>query len=173
MNKKYIVRLNDEERKELIEVITKLKGTSQKVKRAQILLKADADGPDWPHCQIAEAFLCRVKTVSNVCKALVKKGFDIALNGKKRDTPPRAKLLDGEQEAKIIALRLGEPPEGYSNWSLRLVAEKTIELGIVESISHETVRATLKKQNDESENPILGDTAGEKQRICSVYGRCS
>lgn len=145
MNKKYIVRLNDEERKELIEVITKLKGTSQKVKRAQILLKADADGPGWPHCQIAEAFLCRVKTVSNVCKALVKKGFDIALNGKKRDTPPRAKLLDGEQEAKIIALRLGEPPEGYSNWSLRLVAEKTIELGIVESISHETVRTTLKK----------------------------
>ena len=145
MNKKYIVRLNDEERKELIEVITKLKGTSQKVKRAQILLKADADGPDWLHRQIAEAFLCRVKTVSNVCKALVEEGFDIALNGKKRDTPPREKLLDGEQEAKIIALRLGKPPEGYSNWSLRLIAEKTIELGIVNSISHETVRTTLKK----------------------------
>ena len=67
------------------------------------------------------------------------------MNGKKRDTPPRAKLLDGEQEAKIIALRLGEPPEGYSNWSLRLIAEKTIELGIVESISHTTVSTTLKK----------------------------
>jgi hypothetical protein len=67
------------------------------------------------------------------------------LNGKKRDTPPRAKLLDGRQEAKIIALRLGEPPEGYSNWSLRLIAEKTVELGIVESISHTTVSTTLKK----------------------------
>ena len=145
MNKKYIVRLNDEERQELVLVITKLKGTSQKVKRAQILLKADTDGSDWPHHQIAEAFLCRTKTVSNVCKSLVERGFDMTLNGKKRDTPPRAKLLDGQQEAKIIALRLGEPPKGYSNWSLRLIAEKTVELGIVESISHTTVSTTLKK----------------------------
>jgi hypothetical protein len=145
MNKKYLVRLTDEERQELVEVIAKLKGTSQKVKRSQILLKADADGPNWPHHRIAEAFLCRTKTVSNVCKSLVERGFEITLEGKKRDTPPRAKLLDGEQEAKIIALRLGEPPEGYSNWSLRLIAEKTVELGIVESISHTTVGATLKK----------------------------
>jgi len=138
MNKKYIVRLSDEERRELVEVINKLKGTSQKVKRAQLLLKADADGPNWPHYQIAEAFLCRTKTVSNVCKSLVERGFDITLNGKKRESPPRAKLLDGEQAAKIIALRLGEPPEGYSNWSLRLIAEKAVELEIVESISHRT-----------------------------------
>ena len=88
MNKKYIVRLNDQERQELVAVITKLKGTSQKVKRAQILLKADVDGPNWPHYQIAEAFLCRTRTVSNVCKSLVERGFDIALNGMKRDTPP-------------------------------------------------------------------------------------
>ena len=145
MNKKYIVRLSNQERQELLAVITKLKGTSQKVKRAQILLKADADGPNWPHHQIAEAFLCRTKTVSNVCKSLVERGFDITLNGKKRDTPPRDKLLDGRQEAKIIALRLGEPPKGYGNWSLRLLAEKAVELEIVESISHTTVGATLKK----------------------------
>lgn len=145
MNKKYIVRLSDEERRELVEVINKLKGTSQKVKRAQILLKADADGPNWPHHQIAEAFLCRTKTVSNVCKSLVERGFDITLTGKKRAAPPRAKLLDGQQEAKIIALRLGEPPAGYSNWSLRLLAEKAVELEIVESISHTTVSTTLKK----------------------------
>jgi hypothetical protein len=145
MNKKYIVRLTDEERRELVEVIAKLKGTSQKVKRAQILLKADADGSNWPHHQIAEAFLCRTKTVSNVCKSLVERGFEITLEGKQRATPPRARLLDGEQEAKIIALRLGKPPEGYSNWSLRLVAEKTVELGIVESISHTTVSTMLKK----------------------------
>jgi len=126
MNKKYIVRLSDKERQELVAVITKLKGTSQKIKRAQILLKADVDGPNWPHYQIAEAFLCRTKTVSNVCKSLLERGFEVALNGKNRDTPPRAKLLDGEQEAKIIALSLGEPPEGYSNWSLRLIAEKAI-----------------------------------------------
>ncbi len=145
MNKKYIVRLSDQERRELVAVITKLKGTSQKVKRAQILLKADADGPNWPHHQIAEAYLCRNRTVSNVCKSLVERGFEITLNGKKRDTPPRPKLLDGRQEAKIIAMRLGEPPKGYSNWSLRLIAEKTVELGIVKSISHTTIGTTLKK----------------------------
>jgi len=83
--------------------------------------------------------------VSNVCKSLVERGFDITLNSKKRFPPPRAKLLDGEQEAKIIALRLGKRPEGYNNWSLRLRAEKTVELGIVESISHTTVSTTLKK----------------------------
>jgi hypothetical protein len=145
MNKKYIVRLSDKERQELVTVISKLKGTSQKVKRAQILLKADADGPNWPHHQIAEAYLCRTKTVSNTCKSLVERGFEITLNGKKRDKPPRAKLLDGKQEAKIIALRLSEPPKGYSNWSLRLIADKAVELGIIESISHTTVSNTLKK----------------------------
>ena len=146
MNKKYIVRLNDKERRELITVITKLKGTSQKVKRAQILLKADVDGSNWPHYQIAEAYLCRTKTVSNVCKSLVERGFEITLNGKKREMPPRAKLLDGKQEAKIIALRLGEPPKGYSNWSLRLIAEKAIELEIVESKKAEKIKTAKKKK---------------------------
>jgi len=145
MNKKYIVRLSDKERQELVTVISKLKGTSQKVKRAQILLKADANGPNWPHHQIAEAYMCRLKTISNVCKSLVERGFEITLNGKKRDKPPREKLLDGKQEARIIALRLSEPPKGYSNWSLRLIADKAVELGIVESISHTTVNNTLKK----------------------------
>jgi len=145
MNKKYIVHLSDKERQELVTVISKLKGTSQKVKRAQILLKADANGPNWPHHQIADAYLCRLKTVSNVCKSLVERGFEITLNGKKRDKPPREKLLDGKQEAEIIALRLSEPPKGYSNWSLRLIANKAVELSIVESISHTTVSNTLKK----------------------------
>jgi hypothetical protein len=75
----------------------------------------------------------------------VERGFEITLNGKKRDKPPHAKLLDGQQEAKIIALRLGKPPKGYSNWSLRLIADKAVELGIVESISHTTISNTLKK----------------------------
>jgi len=78
MNKNYIVRFDDEERRELITVNTKHKGTSPKVKRTQILLKADVDDPNWPHRQIAEAYLCRPKTVSNVCKSLVESGFGIA-----------------------------------------------------------------------------------------------
>jgi hypothetical protein len=145
MEKKYIVRLTDEERDILRSVVKKLKGSSQKVRRAQILLKTDADGPNWTDRQIAEAFSCRTKTVENVRQKFVTEGFEASLNRKKFDTPPRQKRLDGEQEAKVIALRLGDPPKGYANWSLRLLAEKVVELEIVDSISHETLRKTLKK----------------------------
>ena len=145
MQKKYIVRLTDEERGELEEVIRKLKGTSQKVKRAQILLKADADGPNWTDQRIAEAFGCRVQTVEKIRQRLVERGFAETLIGPKREKPPTEKLLNGEQEARVIAMRLGPPPAGYANWTLRLLARKVVELEIVDSISHETVRRTLKK----------------------------
>ena len=145
MQKKYVVRLTGEERETLRSVIKKLSGSSQKVRRAQVLLKADADGPCWTDSQIADAFGCRINTVEKIRQRLVTEGFAIALNGKPRETPPRQKLLDGEQEAKVIALRLGEPPAGFANWSLRLLAEKVVELSIVESVSYETVRQTLKK----------------------------
>ena len=145
MQKKYVVRLSTNERSQLEIVIKKLKGTSQRVRRAQILLKADADGPNWPDQKISDAFDCRRQTVENIRKCLVIEGFETALNRKKRETPPREKLLDGRQEAKLIALRLGSPPDGFGNWSLRLLAEQVVELEIVDSISHETVRRTLKK----------------------------
>jgi transposase len=145
MQKKYIVRLTEEERKTCRLTVKKLKGTSQKVRRAQILLKADADGPAWTDRQIAEAFSCRTKTVENIRQRFVEEGFESTLERKRRQTPPTEKLLDGEQEAKVIAMRLGSPPKGYANWTLRLLARKVVELEIVESISHETVRQTLKK----------------------------
>jgi transposase len=145
MQKKYIVRLTEEERETCRLTVKKLKGTSQKVRRAQILLKADADGPAWTDRQIAEAFSCRTKTVENIRQRFVEKGFESTLERKRRQTPPTEKLLDGEQEAKVIAMRLGSPPKGYANWTLRLLARKVVELEIVESISHETVRQTLKK----------------------------
>jgi hypothetical protein len=145
MKKKYVVRLSEAERSTLKEILKKLKGGSQRVRRAQILLKADADGPNWTDRQIAEAFSCRTQTVENVRESLCLNGFEIALNGKKREEPPRKKLLDGEQEAKIIAMRLGSPPDGFSNWTLRLLAERVVALEITESISYETVRTTLKK----------------------------
>lgn len=145
MQKKYIVRLTDEERGELQEVIGKLKGTGQKVRRAQILLKADADGSNWTDRTIAEAFSCRVQTVEKIRQRLVERGFDETLNGAKPEKPPTEKLLSGDQEARVIAMRLGSPPKGYANWTLRLLARKVVELEIVDSISHETVRQTLKK----------------------------
>ncbi len=145
MQKKYIVRLSGEERDTLEEVATKLKGTSQKVRRAQILLKADAGGPNWTDRRIADAFSCRTQTVENVRQRWVERGFDETLNGKQRATPPTEKLLDGEQEAKIIATRLGPPPKGYANWTLRLLARKVVALEIAGTVSYETVRRTLKK----------------------------
>lgn len=145
MLKKYIVRLTEQERGELLEVIKKLKGTSQKVRRSQILLMADADGANWTDRQIAEAYSCRVNTVGNVRQRLVERGYEETLNGAKRTQPPTEKLLDGDQEAKIIATRLGTPPKGYANWTLRLLARKVVELGIVSTVSYETVRRTLKK----------------------------
>jgi hypothetical protein len=145
MQKKYVVRLTEEERETCRLTVKKLKGTSQKVRRAQVLLKADADGPAWTDKQIAEAFSCRTKTVENIRQRFVEEGFEAALERKTRETPPTEKLLDGEQEAKVIAVRLGPPPKGYANWTLRLLARKVVELEIVESISHETVRQTLKK----------------------------
>ena len=145
MPKKYIVRLSDSEREQLRAVVKKLKGSSQKVRRAQILLKADATGANWTDEQIAAAFDCRTKTVENIRKRLVEQGFEVALNGAKRQIAPTPKTFDGAQEAQVIAMRLGTPPKGYANWSLRLLARKVVELGIVESVSHETVRQTLKK----------------------------
>lgn len=145
MQKRYIVRLTDRERNELRGVIKKLKGTAQKVRRAQILLKADADGPNWTDEHIADAFSCRTRTVERLRQRLVERGFEETLQRVERAQPPVEKLLTGEQEARIIATRLGPPPKGYANWTLRLLARKVVELEIVETVSYETVRRTLKK----------------------------
>jgi transposase len=145
MNKKFIVRLSDEERAVCQEVIKKLKGSSQKVRRAQILLKADADGPGWTDSRIAEAFNCRVQTIENLRKRLVTEGFEAALDRQKCQEPPTPPKLDGEGEAKLIAMRLGKPPTGYGRWTLQLLADELVALEVVDSISHETVRKVLKK----------------------------
>jgi hypothetical protein len=145
VQKKYIVRLTDEERRELLEVVAKLRGGSQKARRARILLQADADGPAWTDARIAEAFGCRRQTVENIRQRLVESGFRETLDGKRRAEPPTEKLLDGKQEAKLIAMRLGPPPQGYAHWTLRLLARKVVELEVAETVSYETVRRTLKK----------------------------
>lgn len=156
MKEKFVVRLSAEEREELRCITKKLSGGSQKVRRANILLMADADGPNWIDAQIAEAFSCRVRTIEKLRKRLVTKGFEAALNGKQRENPPRKKKLDGRQEAKLIALALGNPPKGYSKWTLRLLARDAVELEIAESISHETVRTTLKKTDSQPKRSSTG-----------------
>jgi hypothetical protein len=145
MKKKYIVRLSAEERARCEEIVRKLKGSSQKVVRAQILLKADIDGPNWIDDKIAEAFGYSRRAVEQVRERLVTEGFEITLNGKRPSNPPREKLLSGEQEAALIAMRLGSPPSGYGSWTLNLLKNEMIALEIVETVSHETIRTTLKK----------------------------
>jgi len=145
MDKKYIVRLTAKERRILREVVKKLNGSSQKVRRAQMLLKADVAGRAWTDEQIAEAFDSRTRTVEKLRERFVTDGFEQTLHGKPRDKPATEKILGGKQEAQVIALRLSPPPKGYANWTLRLLARKVVELEIAESISHETVRRTLKK----------------------------
>lgn len=140
--KKFIVDLSEQERQLCQEVVKKLKGTNQKVRRANILLKADRG---WSDAKIAEALDCRTKTVENVRKRFVECGFEETLERKPRQRPPIAKLLDGEQEAKIIAMRLGDPPKGFGKWTLRLLARKVVELEIAPTVSYQTVRRTLKK----------------------------
>ena len=145
MNKKFVVRLSDEERGVCQEIIKHLKGSSQKFHRVLILLKTDADGPAWSDVRIADAFNCRVQTIENLRKRLVTEGFALALEGKKRQEPPTPCKLDGEAEAKLMALRLGKPPLGYGHWTLQLLADEMVSLEIVDAISHETVRQVLKK----------------------------
>ena len=145
MNKKYIVRLTDDERAICEATVKNEKGESEKLRRALILLKADLNGPAWIDEKISEAVGCRIQTVENVRRAFVLEGFEGSLVRKKRTTPPTPKLLDGAAEAKLIALRLGKPPVGYGHWTLRLLADQLVELVIVDSNSPETVRKTLKK----------------------------
>ncbi|MDD3588824.1 MAG: helix-turn-helix domain-containing protein [Thermoguttaceae bacterium] len=141
--KKYIVRLTPDERRELVEFVKKQKGSFLQVRRAQILLKADADGAGCTDEQIGDALECHVRTVENVRKRFCKHGLQLTMDGLPR--AKKAPFLTGEQEAKIIALRLSEPPKGFSRWTLRLLAEKAVELNICEHISHQTVKRLLKK----------------------------
>lgn len=145
--KKYIVRLNEEERNQLHELVSKGKAAAYKIRHAHILLKADADGPNWTDEEIAEALGCHVKGIPAIRERFVMQGLGAAVGRKPLKHPPREKILDGQKEARLIALSCGKPPEGFGRWSLRLLADKMVELEIVEEISHETVRQGLKKTN--------------------------
>jgi len=112
MNKKFIVRLTFEERQKLSELVSTGKAAAYRIKHANILLKADADGPGWTDDKIKEAFGCTRITVANVRERFVKEGLDRALERKAQDNPSRQAILDGEKEAKLIALSCSQPPPG-------------------------------------------------------------
>jgi len=148
MAKKYIVRLTKDERSDLESIIRTGKIAAHKRLHAQILLKTDIGehGEYWIDQKISEAFGVTTRTVERVRQRLVEYGLEAALNRAKH-SGKRSRVIDGEAEAHLIALQCGDPPEGYARWTLRLLAEKMVELEIVESVSHEAVRQVLKKTN--------------------------
>ena len=122
MNKKYIVRLTAEERQQLEDLVRKGKTQAYRIKHAHILLAVNADGPNWSDQQTARAYCCNQNTVRNVRQRFVEQGFEQALNQKKRHSPPRKPILDGEKEARLLALACSKPPKGRAKWTLKLFA---------------------------------------------------
>lgn len=147
--KKYIVRLSKEEQTDLKRLVSSGKGSARMFTRAHVLLKADVgeEGPGWPDKKISEAFDVTVQTIERVRKQLVEEGFDAVLHRREYTQKVSRKKIDGDVEAHLIALACSTAPEGYQQWSLRLLADKLVELGYVDSISHEAVRRALKKTN--------------------------
>jgi len=146
MNIKYHITLTEEERKILMQLISKGKTEGYRIRHAHILLALDEieENKEWTDRTVAKAYHTTERSIGNLRRRFVEQGFDAALGREKREVAPRNKI-DGEIEAKIVALTCSDAPEGYSKWSLRLLADKVVELGIMESISHTAIADCLKK----------------------------
>ena len=145
---KYIIELSEQDRIELYDIVTKGTSSARKILRANILLASDRrSGKYMTVAEIAKAYHTTPTTVQTVRTSYCEKGLEATINRKKRETAPVPAKVTGEVEAHIIALACSDPPEGYSKWTLRLLADKTVELGYIESISHVTVSSVLKKMN--------------------------
>ena len=145
--KKYIVRLSTEERQQLETVIRKGKGPARRLLKARVLLKADVSdaGPGWSDSRIIAALDTSPSMLYRVRKQLLEEGFEAVLSRKQRATPAVARIFDGEKEARLIALACSKPPKGRARWTLRLLENKVVELGIVDRVSDTTIHRTLKK----------------------------
>ena len=145
--KKYKVTLTAEERQQLSELIAAGKAAAPKLAHARVLLKADAadGGPAWPDARIAEAVDVSIATVERIRQRFVEQGLEAALGRKKQDRPSRPRKLDGRAEARLIALACSAPPEGRKEWTMQLLADKLVELQVVDAVCDETVRRALKK----------------------------
>ena len=144
MNKKYIVDLTQEERKGLERLIRSGKHSARKIRYGHALLKANAG---WTDQKISEALDISIRTIQRIRQRFVGEGMKVALGARSRKPRPYARKLDGEKEARLIALACTEPPEGHTRWTLRMLAGRMVELAYVESLSHEAVRQALKKTN--------------------------
>lgn len=143
---KFIVRLTAAERTDLQRLVDEGKRAGSVLKRAWVLLKADADGPNWSDPQIAEAYCISLSTIHRVREAFVEQGLEAALY-RKKPTGRQYHKLDGAQEAKLLAIACSQPPAGRKRWTLQMLADRLVALQIVDTISGECVRTTLKKTN--------------------------
>jgi transposase len=145
--KRYVVELTTQEQQELIQLVSKGKAAARKITHARVLLQANEakNGPAWTDTQISEAFGVHTNTIHGIRRRFVEDGLEASLVRKKQVRLSRKRIVDGEVEARLIAMRCGQPPHGQSRWNLRLLADRLVELDIVPSISHETVRQALKK----------------------------
>jgi transposase len=145
MPKKYLVRLTQAQMEHLETLVRKGKAHTRKLLYARILLKADANGKDsWTDERIAEALEVSSATIARERRRFCEEGLEVALMPKKPGRP-RRRILDGRAEAHLVALSCSDPPEGRERWSMRLLADRMVELGHVDTVSHETIRRTLKK----------------------------
>jgi transposase len=161
--KAYVVRLSGEERQRLEMLIRKGKSPARRLLKARILLKADVSeaGEGWSDSRIIEALDASASMVYRVRKQLVEEGLEAVLNRKQRATPAVSPIFDGEKEAKLIALACSKPPKGRARWTLRLLENKVVELGIVERASDSTIGRTLKKTLS---SPIAASTGSSRRR---------
>jgi transposase len=143
----YSIRLSQEQRQTLEKFVTTGTAAARAVTHAQVMLKADnsSSGPKWSDRQIEEAFGVSYRTILRIRQRFVEQGMQAASHRRAQPERPTRRKLDGEQEAHVIAVLCHEKPQGSEQWTLRLLASRVVELEIVESISHETVRQTLKK----------------------------
>ena len=161
--KRYVVRLSGEERQQLEALIRKGKSPARRLLKARILLKADVsdDGEGWSDSRIIEALDTSPSMVYRVRKQLVEEGFEAVLSRKQRATPAVARIFDGEKEAKLIALACSKPPKGRARWTLRLLENKVVELGIVDRASDSTIGRPLKKTFS---SPIADSNGSSRRR---------
>lgn len=142
MRKRYIVNLTEDEREVLTDIVDRQRVAALKRQRAHILLLADED---WTDCAIADKLDVGVRTVERVRKRCCEQGLVASLERKKQQNPSRPRTLDGAAEARLVALACSDPPEGHARWTITLLADKLVELEVVESVSRTTVHRALKK----------------------------
>src|SRR5271166_2035779 len=169
MNKKYVVKLTDEERQSLEALVSQGKAAARKISRAWILLKADAAGPAWSDEQIHSTFDVGLATIYRVRQAFVEEGLAAVLTRRPKSRH-RHRKLDGEQEAHLIALACSKPPPGRRRWTIRLLAQKMVELEYTDRVCPETVRQTLKKRTQAVAGEDVVHPAQGQRRVRLAHG---